>query len=128
MRWGDALIEAGFQPNSWNSKSDPDSVLAGVIAACRHYGKLPAKAEFSMLRASDPSIPLPNTIRSHSGRRNDLIAALRKYADDNPSYADVLAMLPNTAPNRPSPPSGAKSADGHVYLIKSGDLQDRSDR
>lgn len=121
-RWGDALMEAGFQPNAWNNKSDPDAVLEGVIKACRHYGKLPVKAEFSMLRASDPSIPLPNTIRNHFGRQDDLVAALRKYAGTNPDYADVLAMLPVATPTRSAKVSGAKAVDGHVYLIKSGDF------
>lgn len=121
-RWGDALIEAGFEPNTWNNKSDPEEVLEGVIRACRHYGKLPVKAEFSMLRASDPSIPLPNTIRNHFGRQADLVTALRKYAGTKPDYADVLAMLPVAAPSRPAKASGAKAVDGHVYLIKSGDF------
>lgn len=121
-RWGEALIEAGFQPNLWNKKSDSEAVLVGVIKACRHYGKLPVKAEFSLLRASDQSIPLPNTIRNHFGLQSDLVAALRDFAGANAEYADVLTMLPATAPTRPTQPSGAKIVDGHVYLIKSGDF------
>lgn len=121
-RWSDALIEAGFQPNSWNSKSDPEAVLEGVVAACRHFGKLPVKAELLMLRASDPLIPLPNTIRNHFGGSNDLVAALRRYVGAKPEYADVLAMLPAATTIRAAKPSAAKSVDGYVYLIKSGEF------
>lgn len=121
-RWGDALIEAGFEPNNWNIRSDPDTVLEGIITACRHYGKLPVKAEFLMLRASDPTIPLPNTIRNHFGGKNDLIIALRNYVGANPDYADVLAMLPASTVVREAKSGGTKAADGHVYLIKSGDF------
>lgn len=121
-RWGDALIEAGFEPNEWTGKSDSGAVLEGVIAACRHYGKLPVKSEFTMLRASNASIPLPNTIRNHFGRQDDLVAALRKYVGTKPEYADVLAMLPPMKATPSAPPRGAKRVDGHVYLIKSGEF------
>lgn len=121
-RWGDALIEAGFEPNSWNSKSDADSILDGVIIACRHYGKLPVNAEFQMLRATNPAVPPTNTMRRRFGSRSDLVVALKEYIGTRPEYADVLALLPAHAPPKPTRHANAKIADGHVYLIKSGDF------
>jgi hypothetical protein len=121
-RWGDALIEAGFEPNAWTGKSDANAIIAGVIAAARHYGRLPTYSEISMLRTSDPTIPAPKTIRDNFGGQADLIAAVKKFADSNPEYADVVALLPAITQPRPTSPSGAKPAEGHVYLIKSGDF------
>lgn len=121
-RWGDALIEAGFEPNAWTGKSEASTLLAGVITACRHFGRFPTNSEIAILRASDPSIPAPRVIKSNLGGRNELIATLHKHIGLNPEYADVLAMLPQvTAPN-PKRPKNAKVADGHVYLIKSGEF------
>jgi len=120
---GDALIEAGFQPNTWTGKSDANSIIIGIIAAARHYGHFPTNDEISMLRASAPSIPAPKTIRGNLGRQDDMVDAIRAFVGDAPEYADVRRMLPNRSrPRQQTPVSGAKQVDGHVYLIKSGDF------
>ena len=121
-RWGDALIEAGFQPNEWGVKTDPEAIFISLIAACRHYGRFPTKAEIEILRRSDRTILAPNVIKNNLGARAEVIAALAKHISDSPEYADVLTMLPLIAPARKAPPVGGKAVDGHVYLIKSGDF------
>ncbi|WP_374526047.1 GIY-YIG nuclease family protein [Sphingopyxis sp.] len=121
-RWGDALIEAGYEPNKWTVKSDPEAVLAGVVAACRHFGHLPTKAEMLMLRHTDRSVPAPNVVRNVIGDRADLIAALRSRVQDDANSADILAMLPKQALSRRPARMRNDASDGHVYLIKSGDF------
>lgn len=121
-RWGDALIEAGFEPNAWTGKSDANTIILGVIAATRHYNRFPTNAEISMLRASDPTIPAPKTIQGNLGGRAELIAAMQKFMGDDPKYADVLAVLPAVPQPRPVQLAATKQVDGHVYLIKSGDF------
>ncbi|PZR00055.1 MAG: hypothetical protein DI533_05435 [Cereibacter sphaeroides] len=121
-RWSDALAEAGFKPNDWNEKINPEEVLNGVISGIRHFGRLPTKHELTMYRQSNPEIPHEKTIRRHFGRREELIAALARRADEDPTYADIAPMLPvlNSAPAilRLS----SKPVGGSVYLIKSGDF------
>ncbi|RYC23688.1 GIY-YIG nuclease family protein [Ciceribacter ferrooxidans] len=121
-RWGDALTEAGYEPNSWTGKSDANVILSGVITACRRYGRFPTNAEISMLRVSDPTIPSPKTILGNMGGRAALITALMKYIGDDPQYSDVRAMLPAITQTASAPPKSAKLIDGHVYLIKSGEF------
>ncbi|SCB40779.1 GIY-YIG nuclease family protein [Rhizobium multihospitium] len=121
-RWSDALIEAGFEPNSWAGKSDTSVILTGLIAACRHYGRFPTNAEMSMLRATDATIPSPKTILSNFGGRSELIAALREHIGRDPRYDDVEAMLPTMKQSMPVQLKGPKPVDGHVYLIKSGEF------
>lgn len=121
-RWGDALVEAGFQPNEWTGKSDVTVILDGLIEACRHYGRLPTTSELKMLRASRPSVPSPKTINGVLGGHADMVAALRSHAASRSDYTDILTMLPAGPPPRPARPAGSKSVDGHVYLIKSGDF------
>jgi hypothetical protein len=121
-RWGDALIEAGFEPNIWTGKSDAEKVILGIVAAARHYGHFPTNDEISMLRASDISIPAPKTIQANLGGRSERVDAVKAYISDKAEFADVLAMLPSVTSVRPVPMAGAKAIDGHVYLIKSGDF------
>jgi AcrR family transcriptional regulator len=121
-RWGDALNDAGFQPNDWNGKLDSEEVLREIARAVRHFGRLPTKDELLLRRRTDPNIPSDQAIRRHFGRRDDIVTALIKLTAEDPGYADLAAMLPaitSTAITRPSP---SKAVDGFVYLIRSGDF------
>lgn len=120
-RWGDALVEAGFEPNKWEGRLDSDEVLSGVIAACRHYGRFPTRSEFQLYRNQDATVPSDQAIRRHFGTQGDLVAALAKRAAGDDAYADILAMLPTVArPARKPSPGAANTPDGSVYLIQSG--------
>jgi Meiotically up-regulated gene 113 len=117
-RWSDALVEAGFQPNALNKRLDSGSVLAAVVLACRHFGKLPTGDEIEMYRRSCPSVPHPNVIRTHFGSRSGLIAALRKRTEGDQELSDVAAMLPTEPPAAIARPG--RAAEGYVYLMESG--------
>lgn len=121
-RWSDALLEAGLEPNSWQGKANADSLMTGLISACRHYGHFPTNAEIKMLRQSDLSIPSPKTLRSNFGVRAALLEELKRHIGADPELADVLEMLPASTPHKVIRPAIAKAVDGHVYLIKSGDF------
>jgi hypothetical protein len=119
-RWGDALVEAGFEPNKWNGRVESADVLSGLVAACRHYGRLPTQSELEILRRSDPSVPHPSVVKRHFGHRPDMIAALARHVGTDAALSDVVAMLPDQTDALQQRPS--KSIDGFVYLIKSGDF------
>jgi hypothetical protein len=122
-RWGDALTEAGYKPNKWTERLDPEVVLTGVIAACRHFGRLPTFDEIEIYRQSESSIPGAGLIKRHFGTRSDLIAALSNRATEDNSCADIAAMLPSRlSSSRAALPPPAKTPDAFVYLIKSGDF------
>ena len=117
-RWGDALAEAGFKPNPKQARLDSDAILSKIADACRQYGRLPTHAELKLYRQNDPSLPSTAAITRHFGGQTDLISALAKRADDDPSYADIAAMLPASRPPPKEKPS--KTIEGFVYLIQSG--------
>lgn len=121
-RWGDALIEAGFEPNEWVTRSERDVVLHGLALACRHYGRYPTEAEISLLRHSNAAIPTPKAVRTGFDDRADVLSNLATFIEANPEFADVLPLLPTVAPTRKAAIKGAKPVDGYVYLIKSGNF------
>lgn len=125
VRWGDALVEAGYQPNEWNERRTSSDVLKALANACRHYGRFPTVAEIKMYRKSDPSIPVAETLRTHFKNRAGIITALAKFADENEGYGDIRAMLPSEPPPSSEPPANTsqlKTAEGFVYLIQSGEF------
>jgi hypothetical protein len=122
-RWSDAIAEAGYAPNKWVERLDSDELLIGIIAACRHYGRLPTQAEIQVYRKIESAIPSEQAIKRHFGRRSGLVAALAERASKDDSYADIAAMLPTQSqppPERHVNPS--KIPEGIVYLIKSGEF------
>ncbi|MDO8410737.1 MAG: GIY-YIG nuclease family protein [Phenylobacterium sp.] len=120
-RWGDALTEAGFEPNKWRGRLDSDEVLSGVIAACRHYGRFPTRSELQLYRSQDATVPSDQAIRRHFGTQGELVAALARRAAGDETCADIAAMLPATPPlARKLSAGAAKRPDGSVYLIQSG--------
>ncbi len=121
-RWGDALIDAGFQPNTFATRSDSEVLLQGLIAACRHYGRFPTDSEISILRHIEPLIPSPKTLRVNFRDRSGLIAALKDRVNGSVELSDVAEMLPASPPNRRQKSAITQSIDGYVYLIQSGDF------
>ncbi|WP_133256022.1 GIY-YIG nuclease family protein [Rhodopseudomonas palustris] len=121
-RWGDAIKDAGLEPNDWNSKADSDAVLSGIVEACRHYGRFPTQSEIDILRRANPSVPHPNVIKRHLGRRTDVVAALARLVATDAGLSDIAAMLPDQRDDAPREQPSSKRADGFVYLIKSGDF------
>lgn len=121
-RWGDALKDAGFEPNNWTGRSDERVILSGLIVACRHYGRLPTNSEIELLRRTDPTVPSPKVIQSNLGRRSDLIAALARYALADATLSDIAAMLPAQSIDQSQRQTLSRPVEGFVYLIKSGDF------
>lgn len=121
-RWGDALTEAGFQPNDWTGKLDSDSLLNGIIHAMRQFGRMPTKAELLLRRKVDPAIPSIQAIRRQFGRRDDIIAALSKRAAEDANLADIIPMIPALSSKPIVRPTHYKIVEGFVYLIKAGDF------
>jgi hypothetical protein len=123
-RWGDALAEAGFQPNTLNPRLDAEAMLSKLVAAVRYYGKLPTWAELQLYRQHDPSFPTHRTIARHFHGRPQMIVALKRRASAGVSDADILALLPEEISDDTADEMavGDKAVgDGWVYLIKSGD-------
>lgn len=119
-RLGDALIDAGFQPNKWTGRSETINILSGMVVACRHYGRIPTYSEMEILRRTDPSIPNPHVIKRHFGTRALVIAALSQYVIDE-GLSDIKNMIPDQNEGIVHHSAASdKFADGYVYLIKSG--------
>jgi hypothetical protein len=124
-RWSDAVSEAGFKPNERQVKLPSDYVLGKYAEACRHFGKVPTNIELRMYAKQTPDFLSHNTFGKHFGNKENLIEALRAWAQSTDNNEDLLALLPAPRPRTAlvKKPSDSKSAvvEGLVYLLKSGD-------
>jgi Meiotically up-regulated gene 113 len=117
-RWGDAVSEAGFVPNTRNEKLDEEFVLGKLADACRHYGRIPATMELRLYKKIDPEFPNEKTFLANFGGKKNLIRRLGEWAINNRG-PDIVAMMPDhsIAPERTHT---GRPKEGIVYLICSG--------
>ena len=117
LKWSDALAEAGFAANEWNSKLATDDVALKLAAFARQLGRLPTRTEIKMHRRSDPSFPSHSTVDNHFRTNADLNAALLDLAERDEEWGDLANFLVRPDANRVEV---ASTSDGFVYLLKSG--------
>lgn len=124
-KWSDALSEAGFAPNKRNPKFEDDAIFEMLVTVCRHYGRRPSVADMRLFRRTvSPEFPI-ESIRGRIGV-DKLWAAFRNWLDKQPSnFDDVIILLGEPVSAEVEESFGAElgmsTADGYVYLLKSGD-------
>ena len=122
VRWGDALIEAGFQPNRFTSALPEEALLSKLAALVRELGHFPVEGELRLKARSDPAFPDHSTLRSRLGTTQARAARLRAFCLQK-GMDDVAALCPPAGEAEDDTPVAARSTDvaaGYVYLMKSG--------
>jgi len=127
VRWGDALMEAGFTPNQWQSQKLSDEALIRELATlAQELGHFPVVAEVKFHHSKHPSFPDQKTFRTRFGRRQEQLRHLMNFAKENPEYQDVYAMcapLAKAVPDEVTSPRHSASVPGRVYMIYSRSLK-----
>lgn len=122
LRWGDALQEAGFAPNTLQGPYDEDILIRRFIDLIREVGRFPLQAQIRMKRREDPSFPSHNVFRRF-GTRARFAANIVEFCERHPGFQDVPPLI--AAVRDPeTDDQGRTGADvvptGFVYLLKSG--------
>jgi hypothetical protein len=119
-RWGDALTEAGFAPNSLKGAYPTDTVLDRLAELCRELGRFPVRGEVKLKRRADPTFPSANVF-ARLGLRDQVVARLVERCRARGDMDDVIAMCARTEPTESTAPEAASEpVIGYVYLFKSG--------
>lgn len=121
LRWGDALQEAGFQPNQLATKLDASVIVEKYVALMRELRRVPLAAELRVKARSDPSFPSHGVFEKF-GRKQSLLAAVREHCQRH-GFADILALLPaepDATREQGISEKPPKVSTGYVYLMKSG--------
>ena len=114
--WGDALREAGYEPNEKQGKLSSEQILRKYAEAVCQFGRIPAEIDIRMYSRNRKDFPSHSTFSNHFGNKTGLIAALAKFVRENEEFSDLIALLPELKEtDTQSPPT-----EGFVYLLKSG--------
>jgi hypothetical protein len=123
IRWSDALREAGYSPNQFQSAYSEQFLLRKLAAFVQELGHFPVHAELKLKAREDPEFPSHNTFAKFGGKAK-MAAYLVAYCQQNDNYEDVIAICAPTASNSeleaaPKTTEGYE-AFGFIYLLKSG--------
>jgi hypothetical protein len=118
-RWGDAVAEAGFAPNSALPKHEADFLLGKFAEACRHFGKVPSAMDFRIYGRTRPDFPNHKTVYRHFQSTANMLRQLADWAKERPDYADVFTMVERHAASEEND-DGKQPSEGVVYLIRWG--------
>lgn len=125
-RWGDALVEAGLQPNALQGPRSANDLLENLARLTRELRHFPVANEIKLKARSEPGFPWHYTY-SRFGGKQKLAATLREFAlahgyEDVASLCDAAVAGPVTRTSAGPVDEGVESepAMGYVYLLKSG--------
>jgi hypothetical protein len=120
-RWGDALLEAGFEPNLWRSAYSEDFILEKLVALIRQLGHFPVKSEIQLLGQTDSDLPSTGVFR-RLGSKNTVVSKLLTFCQARPGNEDIVDVCMKMQPKPVRVPSTVVETQvfGHVYLLKSG--------
>jgi hypothetical protein len=120
--WGDAVREAGFQPNSLTGRIEDRELLARYASLTREIGRVPVKADLQLARRRDASFPSTKAFVDRFGTYDALRSRVQAWCSDQHGFDDVSSLIAasNLRAKSVAPPSTGKESLGYVYLIRHG--------
>lgn len=120
--WGDAVKEAGFEPNTRTARIDDNQLILRYCLLARELGRFPTKGDFRLKKRSDSTFPSESTFVRRFGSFPATRSRAHAFCVENAAFADVEALLAETPSARTAiaaSPAAATST-GFVYLVKHG--------
>jgi hypothetical protein len=121
-RWGDAVREAGFEPNQLQGAYEKDELLQKYAELAKELGRLPVMGDLRLKRRSAPDFPSWNTF-DRFGKKVEFIRQLADFCRSREGFEDVHRWCVSYATSSASDddePSAEQVTIGYVYLVKHG--------
>lgn len=123
-KWNDAILEAGFEPNTWTTRFHQKDVLVRLLADfTKELGRYPVGPERDMRHRKDSAFPDSGIFSSHLGNRQQQLRLLMEFAVGNSEYKDVYDIcLPLVTSQLDGVTPGIQNSSnpGRVYMLRSG--------
>jgi hypothetical protein len=122
-RWGDAVREAGFEPNRMSEAYDDQFLLEKLVLLTRSLGRVPNQSDLRLATRNDSTFPSEKAFR-RLGSKPERASLVIVYCEANPGNDDVANLWRSVASPARSPEAEgagpAPPAVGYVYLLKHG--------
>jgi len=122
-RWGDAVREAGFEPNRMSEAYDDEFLLQQLILLTRRLNHVPTQGDILLARKNDSTFPCEKVFRRF-GSKPQRAARIVAFCKANPGHDDVAVLWNNITSPQQSVDSDDNNSQlrsvGYVYLFKHG--------
>jgi len=123
LRWGDAILEAGCQPNDYNTAYDTDFLITKYIELIRELGHFPIEGELRLRKKADKNFPSHSGF-SRLGSKNDRVQAILEYCQGKDELDDIISHCEKvvlTTTRQEANLTNVNSVKvGFVYLLRHG--------
>ena len=122
-RWGDAVREAGFEPNQLQGAYEKEELLQKYAELALELGRLPVKGDLRLKRRADPEFPSWNVF-DRFGKKAEFIRQLADFCRSREGFEIVVNWCEGYATPADSfsddDESSAEVVIGYVYLLQHG--------
>jgi len=122
-RWGDAVREAGFEPNRMTKAYSDAFLLEKLALLTRSLKRVPVEGDLLLVANDDPKFPSLKTFRRF-GRKSLRVSRMISFCESNPEYDDVAVLWRQIVVKGESSDSEENGVPlervGYVYLLKHG--------
>ena len=122
LRWGDAINEAGCQPNDFISAYDTDFLITKYIELIRELGHFPIEGELRIKKKTDKDFPSHSGF-SRLGSKQERVEKIIEYCQGKKEFKDIISYcseVAKSANNKPDLINSDSDKSGYVYIIRHG--------
>ncbi len=123
LRWGDAISEAGCQPNVFKTAHENDFLIKKYIELIREIGHFPIEGELRIKRKTDRDFPNHSAF-SQLGSKQDRVKKIIEYCNGQSEFDDITSICSVVVKTSRETPEAIESSNsdkiGYVYLIRHG--------
>jgi hypothetical protein len=89
LRWGDAIRDAGCQPNVFGISFGPELLILKYVHLIRELQRFPIDGELLAKRKTDRNFPSPRSFQQ-LGSKSQRAAKVVEYCNTHPGFEDVI--------------------------------------
>jgi hypothetical protein len=122
-RWGDAVREAGFEPNRLSTAYDNGFLLEKLVLLTRKLSRVPTQGDLRLAAKNESTVPSSATFE-RLGSKLQRASLVLAFCEANPGNDDVAVLWRHVVSAKQSPePEEVNSTVptvGYVYLLRHG--------
>lgn len=122
LRWGDAISEAGCQPNNFIVAYDTNFLITKYIELIRELGHFPIEGELRIKKKIDKDFPSHNAF-SQLGSKQGRVQKIIEYCQGKSEFNDIIShclVVAKSTRNKPDSTNSNSDNVGYVYLVRHG--------